>query len=252
MDSNRCTWLEGCEEVRVAGKLCRSHYNRQYYLSIRRATPYCPSCGRELKIRADLCPDCRETVRQATYLASKNSRCQSFPCCNLIDVRRHGRKYCSTACSRQARPWREADNPRRCSVDDCGKPHRAHGFCNSCLKTVGPGKRTAEERRSEYRWTDARRNSYHRRRALRKGTSTGERVDLAEIAERDGWICQICFDPVNSDLIYPKWGSASQDHIIPLTKGGIHDPSNVQLAHLRCNLDKRDSMPVVIEVADAG
>jgi 5-methylcytosine-specific restriction endonuclease McrA len=28
------------------------------------------------------------------------------------------------------------------------------------------------------------------------------------------------------------------DHIVPLSEGGAHDPANVHLAHLGCNLAK--------------
>lgn len=32
---------------------------------------------------------------------------------------------------------------------------------------------------------------------------------------------------------------ASIDHIVPLSQGGTNDLTNLQLAHLRCNLRKR-------------
>jgi 5-methylcytosine-specific restriction endonuclease McrA len=35
--------------------------------------------------------------------------------------------------------------------------------------------------------------------------------------------------------------SPSLDHILPLSKGGTHEPRNVQLAHLGCNVRKYNS-----------
>lgn len=32
--------------------------------------------------------------------------------------------------------------------------------------------------------------------------------------------------------------SVSLDHVVPLSQGGAHDPANVQLAHLTCNVRK--------------
>lgn len=58
---------------------------------------------------------------------------------------------------------------------------------------------------------------------------------------RDGWICQICKKRVNKKLRLPNRMSASLDHIVPLSLGGIHAYSNVQLAHLRCNSRKQDN-----------
>jgi HNH endonuclease len=32
--------------------------------------------------------------------------------------------------------------------------------------------------------------------------------------------------------------SKSLDHLIPLSRGGTHEPANVSLAHLRCNVSR--------------
>lgn len=87
-------------------------------------------------------------------------------------------------------------------------------------------------------WSDRRRNNYHRRRALKKAAGTGDPVRMADIAERDGYRCGICSAPVDMDLAWPHPQSKSLDHVVPLTKGGSHDPANVQLAHLVCNTVK--------------
>jgi len=87
-------------------------------------------------------------------------------------------------------------------------------------------------------WSDRRRDGYHKRRARKRGATTGGPVRLVEIAERDGWTCQLCDGPVDKDLSWPHPLSKSLDHIEPLSLGGSHDPGNVQLAHLRCNTAK--------------
>ena len=43
---------------------------------------------------------------------------------------------------------------------------------------------------------------------------------------------------MNPILAYPHPRSASLDHIEPLSLGGQHVHSNVQLAHLDCNMAK--------------
>jgi 5-methylcytosine-specific restriction endonuclease McrA len=87
-------------------------------------------------------------------------------------------------------------------------------------------------------WTDRRRDNYHRRKALKKGTSVGDPVRRELIARRDRWCCQLCGERVDERLVWPHPLSASLDHVVPLTKGGAHEPANVQLAHLRCNVAK--------------
>lgn len=81
------------------------------------------------------------------------------------------------------------------------------------------------------------RDGVARRRALLLGGET-ENFTYAEVFERDGWICGLCHEPVDPDLAHPDPMSKSLDHIVPLTRGGGHVRSNVQLAHLVCNVSK--------------
>jgi hypothetical protein len=59
-----------------------------------------------------------------------------------------------------------------------------------------------------------------------------------EIAERDGWRCQLCRKPVNPRKRHPDPMCASIDHIVPISQGGTDVRANVQLAHLFCNMSK--------------
>lgn len=67
-----------------------------------------------------------------------------------------------------------------------------------------------------------------------------QQINRVEIFERDRWVCQLCSEPVNPELKFPHRGSASLDHVTPLSRGGDHVPGNVQLAHLGCNSVKHD------------
>lgn len=49
------------------------------------------------------------------------------------------------------------------------------------------------------------------------------------IAERDGWICQLCKRPIHGI------NALSIDHKIPRSKGGGDGLSNLQAAHKNCN-----------------
>lgn len=61
-------------------------------------------------------------------------------------------------------------------------------------------------------------------------------VHRAEILERDLGLCGICGDPVDP-------ANYHVDHVIPMTKGGTHEPDNVQVAHPFCNLSKGATVP---------
>ena len=84
----------------------------------------------------------------------------------------------------------------------------------------------------------------HRRRS-RLASVEHEEIAASEIYERDGWRCGICGKRVNKKLKYPDPLSSTLDHIIPLSLGGPHTKSNLQLAHYICNITKgnRNIMP---------
>jgi len=77
----------------------------------------------------------------------------------------------------------------------------------------------------------------HVARAVRGGGCV-ESVNRLAVFERDGWFCGICGLGIDPGLRWPDRGSASLDHIVPLSIGGDHTYMNVQASHLWCNLSK--------------
>lgn len=75
-------------------------------------------------------------------------------------------------------------------------------------------------------------------RRVRVEQATVERVDPQVVFDRDGWVCQLCRQPVDRDRRWPDVGSASLDHTVPLAAGGDHSYANTQLAHWICNVRK--------------
>ncbi len=80
-----------------------------------------------------------------------------------------------------------------------------------------------------------KRRTARRKRYALKHTTQIKSINEDRIFMRDGWICQLCHKKVDKRLKHPHSMCASLDHIIPLSKGGSHIPTNVQLAHKRCN-----------------
>ncbi|WP_165921987.1 HNH endonuclease [Rhizobium azibense] len=59
------------------------------------------------------------------------------------------------------------------------------------------------------------------------------------ILERDGWTCQACF--ISTPKSVRGTNAANEphmDHIVPLSRGGDHAPSNCRCLCRKCNLDK--------------
>jgi hypothetical protein len=62
-----------------------------------------------------------------------------------------------------------------------------------------------------------------------------------EIGECDNWLCGICQDashPVDPARRRPDPLAPSVDHITPVSRGGTHARSNVQISHWFCNQEK--------------
>lgn len=67
------------------------------------------------------------------------------------------------------------------------------------------------------------------------------KLSARELAQRDGTDCGLCGNPVDMGLSRKVSNMCpSVDHIIPRSRGGSHDPANLQLAHLHCNQVKSD------------
>ena len=91
----------------------------------------------------------------------------------------------------------------------------------------------AEHGRSYRASTHAK--SLRKRKAIKRQVEWEDFEDR-EIFERDGWVCQIGFHPVEPTVKYPDPGSATIDHHLPLSYGGGHTRRNVRLACLDHNV----------------
>lgn len=147
--------------------------------------------------------------------------------------RRRGRT-CSVECSKRwANRVRSTALPNR-PCKQCGKefdlPYGSRGqrFCSDLCRRRWKNKQKRD-------------STNHRKRARKYGVAY-EPINLIKVFERDGWICGICNDPIDPAVPWPDDRSKSLDHIVPMSKGGGHVWSNVQAAHLGCNVDKADRM----------
>lgn len=106
-----------------------------------------------------------------------------------------------------------------------------------------PGKSLATPRRlafvqSRKRATGAVNNYRARLRALGIHTDDGEYIDPIAVYERDGWQCGVCGEPIEPQLKWPHPNSVTLDHVVAVSKGGLHEAENLQAAHWMCNVLK--------------
>jgi 5-methylcytosine-specific restriction endonuclease McrA len=70
-------------------------------------------------------------------------------------------------------------------------------------------------------------------------TTRAHRSKLRQLIDRDGWVCWVCRDPIDSEAPPNDPGQVSIDHVLPRRLGGRHGLSNLKLAHKLCN-ERRD------------
>lgn len=122
---------------------------------------------------------------------------------------------------------------------DCGKKHIAKTKNARCEKC-----RAANNKKYKKKYKK-------KRKALIRGAKYGVVFNYRDVFKRDKWRCKMCGCKVQKKRIYAD-NAAEIDHVIPVSKGGPHIPSNVQTLCRKCNLNKSDSMIGQISLFTAG
>lgn len=116
---------------------------------------------------------------------------------------------------------------------------RPSGYCKECFRAyIKKWNRKATEKRQTAkrrlnRQLDRRGLLRREQGAARKvGVRSGV-VSLLRVLQRDKEICHICLHPISDPATNLHF-----DHVVPFCRGGLHEESNVKLAHVECNLWK--------------
>jgi hypothetical protein len=126
--------------------------------------------------------------------------------------------YCSVLCRSLGRRHADAATAGECA--QCGSHIDYLAPANGTSKRLTPvSKRLCDECR-------------HRSASLYMSADA--------VRERDGDNCHLCGLPVPATARKPHPLSAEVDHILPIARGGTHDPENLALAHKNCNNVKGD------------
>ncbi len=127
-------------------------------------------------------------------------------------------------------PFRKSE--RQCQY--CGKsfmPNRNDQ--KYCSRNCAENDRYNEEQRRQYH------NFKGSNRIYRNGKPDRD-VTLTKLYMRDMGICALCGKHIDFDCDVNSNNYPTIDHIIPISKGGLHKWDNVQLACRGCNMKKSD------------
>lgn len=229
----------------------------------------CPACQPERNVGIKkFCDECRRPSRTC------------FHCGEKFNSGLGKKKYCSERCKYQAREdrrngftkrpttsvceWCYREFPYRLNKSVCSSqcraalnwhleqyaaPDRCHlPVCRDCRVVFSANRRSVIASKSRCKVCQTLhqrikdRARYKERDARRRGAKRiGDRIDAVVLAERDGWMCHLCQEPINPNHSWPNPASLTIDHLIPITprnptdEPGSHTWDNVKAAHLSCN-----------------
>lgn len=203
------------ETLKICGKCKKEKTKDSFYVSKNKLNNWCKDCYKiwhltryaaEAEIVETECKGCKTIflprIRKKTYYCSRN--------CKELNTKRKDKQVRIE--SKQER------------------------LCLHCANVI------TQKRRIDAKFCSQEcNNKAHQlqRKLKNRANEEGKRGYLrTEICERDKWICQICKKPVKRNAHHPNPQAPSLDHIIPVSKGGSSDPSNLQLTHLVCNLKR--------------
>lgn len=139
---------------------------------------------------------------------------------------------------REAKAAEQADRKRR--WEETHKPHP----CACCGAITTRPKYCSKRCSNKAQWQT---KDVRRRTQIRANGPADTDISVMGLFRRDGGRCWICGMPCNpddftyKDSIFVAGGwYPSVDHVVPLSKGGVHKWDNVRLAHIRCNTAKSD------------
>ena len=232
----RCS-RSGCGKPVKSRGLCLSHYGADFRKRVPKHSYVCDWCGvefstgrkrtRELKF---CCRDhqCKYVAKDSGFAEKRAATVRKAwldkftkDLVLYVPPRRVPVRRVNPIPPNRA-PWKS------CSCEICGLVFLSKQYEKSCSDGC-----------AEVRGRLVKRAVEDRRRALKRNAFVAP-VFRLQVFKRDDYRCQLCGGKMEMDAVAPDPLSPTIDHILPLARGGTHEPANVQSAHFLCNATKGD------------
>lgn len=215
---------------------CRNRYRKRTVLFERE----CERCGKPFKTyKSKYCSnECRKLPEDMKKnLEPKVSISKSCPMCNQgFITTKTNKRYCSDSCSYQYR-LNKMETERKNNAIQFNKR------CKECGKHYSTTKNNSQYCSQECgkRYMNRRKETIRRKRIARNGKVDWD-ISIERLLKRDGHVCYLCGEHVDTKVDTNLGTYPSIDHVIPVAKGGTHTWDNVKIAHRQCNSLKRDEV----------
>ncbi|MBO7710281.1 MAG: HNH endonuclease, partial [Oscillospiraceae bacterium] len=205
----------------------------------------CPVCGKEFVFNADRSEYC--SVKCAAKFSGEKRKIYSDK--KAAKRAQYERMRERTKSDREAKQRKKAEERAerealRIAEQERKKTKKIHP-CPVCNSTTDRLKYCSDK------CSKNAQNNRHEsiRRAKIKGALVDRDISLMDVYNNDMGICYICGEKCSYDDKYERDGTVivgltypTIDHVVPLSKGGLHAWSNVRLACKDCNSKKSDAV----------
>jgi len=116
-------------------------------------------------------------------------------------------------------------------------------ICGNTFKTLNPAQRTCSSQCGK-KW------KYHKQDKRLKGKIIDDDITLEALYIKDSGVCYLCgckYDWNDKEITQEGYTIThgkypTIEHVVPLSKGGMHEWKNIRLACFDCNRKKGDSL----------
>lgn len=237
-DSKLKTKCFSCAKDALLGKRrCQTCLDKAKYISKRfrnnKAINICISCSNEVTDEYKVCSICRE--KRNKQIKIRNDNKSKELCCRCNNIAEKESKYCSLCKEKRSLYIKRYSKMNPDKITIWGR--------NVILKNK-------EKYIKRYKEHYINNKEMYYIKSIKYKTLKYKafvlEVDRIEIFKRDNYICQLCGKLTDKTVGYRHSLYPTIDHIIPLSKGGTHEPDNVQTAHKGCNSSKGNRNAIAI------
>lgn len=239
-------------------KFCSLQCSSRFYGEMNKKYYKCQHCGelfwRDSAYRASYCSrkcaidakfgtkEEREQKKKALK-AEKGTAKQCVWCNKEFKTTFPQKQCCSNECSYNYQRQKDRNEWEETRVERAAKHIPDIFACKECGSVVST---QYGERKTSYCSVECQEKDHQRQQRSKRDKQMRKAfrapVTFQKIYKRDAGICGICGLFVPLDKTPTNLWGATIDHIIPISQGGTHEPSNCQLAHRICNSIKQDTV----------
>ena len=227
--------VDGCERPRLGRGLCPPHYS-EWHRSQRRYEVTCQFCGERAKVGRKRDRHCSQACAMKTVAKLKVEA-------NAANAGMSVEDWKSLRKPRLSRLEKASRKAEKAAAGKRGRTIWVARKCKICTTSFLTQSSATGRCCSEICTKKNKRENIHdrarRRRARLKNVYT-TRVRSSAIFTRDKYRCHICGKKTDPKKSVPHPKAPTIDHLVPLAKGGTHEPANVATACFICNATKRD------------